>query len=85
MMGRSAIKERCCGFALQWMLSGCRPVIVGGVAEGAVALTRSASAAPGGHASPCYLISLRTGFRGAGRFAVSGSGANTMPLPFSLE
>jgi len=83
MMG-SAIKETC-GFALQWMLSGCGPVIVGNVAGGAVAPAGSASAAPGRHASTSYLISLRTGFRGTGRFAVSGSGANTMPLPFSLE
>ncbi|MGH8542483.1 MAG: BON domain-containing protein [Gammaproteobacteria bacterium] len=36
MMGRSAIIGTCCGFALLWMLSGCGPVIVGGVAGGAV-------------------------------------------------
>lgn len=35
MMGRSAVRETCCGFALLWMLSGCGPVIVGGVAGGA--------------------------------------------------
>ncbi len=36
-MGRSTIKkETCCGLALLWILSGCGPVIVGGVAGGAV-------------------------------------------------
>ncbi|MGH8509161.1 MAG: BON domain-containing protein [Gammaproteobacteria bacterium] len=35
MMGRRAIKETCCGFALLCMLSGCGPIAVGSVAGGA--------------------------------------------------